>query len=238
MREIKIFEIDNLEKYVEKVGSFFKSTKLRLYRGQHCDKPLLPKIAREMNSMNNFKSRERGLFEEFNYRACQHDKEIINLNEWEKISISQHYGLPTRLLDWTSNPLTALWFSLYERLEKETDRFVWGIIIDKTDILKDETKDPFEIDKTFFYRPKFINPRISNQLGWFSVHNLDNDKNIMYPIEENKRHKFVMAKFIIKINDKYDRNEYLKKLDIFGVNYSTVFPDLDGLCRYLDWKMH
>jgi hypothetical protein len=238
MKEIKNIEIHNFDKYVEKVGSFFKSSKLRLYRGQSCDKPLLPKIAREMNSLKNFKVRESELFEEFNYRACQHEKEIKNLNKWENISIAQHYGLPTRLLDWTSNPLTALWFSLSKKQENETDRFVWGVILDNSDILKDETIDPFEIDQTFFYRPKFINLRISNQLGWFSVHNLDNKKSKMQSIEEIERYKIIMAKFIIKINDKYDRNEYLKKLDIFGINYSTVFPDLDGLCKYLDWKMY
>ena len=40
--------------------------------------------------------------------------------------LAQHYGLPTRLLDWTENPLVALYFAVLEQ-EEASDGCIWAL---------------------------------------------------------------------------------------------------------------
>jgi hypothetical protein len=69
---------------------------------------------------------ERDIYREFTLRG----RPLSNIdNPWELICLGQHYGVPTRLLDWTKNVLTAVFFAVAD--ERPTDAAVWCLNLDR-----------------------------------------------------------------------------------------------------------
>ncbi|HHQ6537135.1 TPA: FRG domain-containing protein [Serratia fonticola] len=104
--------------------------------------------------------------------------EILELS-----ALAQHYGLPTRLLDWTDDPFIAIYFALRSAMGKEGNLEIW--CINRGVITKGESAGMDLGVK--FYTPHYANnPNIRAQKGLFTYYPVDDKITLDSHIEANK----------------------------------------------------
>ncbi len=228
---LKLVESISTEHYQYAQAVRVKSEGYPLYRGQSQDYPLLPKIARNCD-VNPLKQ-ESYLLSELNIRGRIH-RDVAQLDVWGLMTLGQHYGLATRLLDWTRNPLIAMWFACSEGNAADKPHVYillphWDI-----DILdREKVTNPQEHKGLSILRTRLEDSRVIAQDGWFTVHSPSRKYGKFVPLGSLDHHAEGMVKIVIEPSSK---NDILKNLDTLGVSYQTVFPDLEGVCKYLNWK--
>jgi hypothetical protein len=111
---------------------------------------LVPSIFR-INEFKADKYNEAEIYQEFIRRYPEHSNSHKNIFEW--LTLMQHYGLPTRLLDWTTNLLVALFFAVKD--EKHEDGAVFAFNPGSTLTDDHNFRDFLEVLITSKSRPKF-----------------------------------------------------------------------------------
>jgi len=228
-------EIASLSDYIDFVKATSSEGNIILFRGQREDFDLLPKIAR-LKTRGKVTDTEQRMIDDFKRRSIPFLTVDIK-DEWNWLALAQHHGLATRLLDWTPNPLAALWFAV-EKLPVEDHPGVIWIYEPKQDdiVVKKDGTSPFMGTLTQVFQPDHIASRIVAQGGWFTVHKYQSATKgrpeRFIALNNLPRAKPLMKKLIIPAASFATLRQELNRC---GINSSSIYPGLDGLCSHIQW---
>ena len=295
------FVIDDFQEYLDTVRKELPPGRI-YFRGQSklvsAGYPLKPSIGRfkKIESLTLFEREQKerevhGVFANHLLTYVHH----LPRNDWESLAIAQHHGLPTRFMDWTTNPLVALYFAARETklddndkpldsavyvLTSEPERFgelgrpkedvikpvgdsfttpaaqgkedaaydAWGVEVEaggkpersmvesyvaamgqkpaeaQASEVAVPSGSPFEISETVMYDPPHVSPRIRAQDGVLMACHQP-----MKPLEEKDYLEIVISHTA--------HDDIRRRLDQYGVFDKQLFPDLDGIAKWLKYRV-
>jgi len=118
IEQIKITSFQHLEEYLYVTKGDF------IYRGlDNASYELIPSFIRHFGYNNTL---ELKILNDFSNYISIYDR--IKRNFWETLALAQHYGLPTRLMDWSFSPFISLYF-IIEDSENKNAGALWQLNI-------------------------------------------------------------------------------------------------------------
>lgn len=235
-----------------------------IYRGDLFNYDLQPSLEKAcinwgINNFDNLPAIEEQLLRDFK-RCFPEDNSIneIQNNTLECMALMQHWGGPTRLLDFTYSPFVACYFATkyaikkFNKNNKQNQPTIWEINIE---LLKENLKPPF-IDKKIYELIKKFNIERKNED--FEELYLNRKEKFIYtanPFRQNSRMIAQKGLFMLAcdISVSFEENlkvipnfkQFIKRyvlqsknlsdviygLDSMNINEFSLFPGLDGFSR-------
>lgn len=190
-------------------GHADSSWKLKPSIGRHYDGPWPDVISWENKSLEDFKK-----------RSIPHLK-LIPKSDIEWLCLMQHHGCATRLLDFTTNPLIAIFFASDPSVEQDGQVIIAEYRKSQKSVGNDKL---FEKTNNFAYHPPHITERIIGQSGCFVY-----SKNPNKPLNGKQ-----IDQILIKRHQKIPIREELKHI---GISFSSLFPGIDGVCQDINDRL-
>jgi type I restriction enzyme M protein len=223
MTEYTIESFNDFHETIESLGH----KKAQIFRGlSDASYEFKPSICRLNFDPIKLKGIEKKLVNKFKSVALAYiENEVVPSNDLDWLALAQHHGLPTRLMDWTYNPLIALFFAVKKETNINSCVYVlWDYKHVKMNM------NPFNLNekiklKYHIYHPSPFIKRAIAQSSIFSVH----------PLNNHGYNTSNICKLIIKNSCRKKLKDAVIK---YGVSYKSIYPDMNGLCMYLKDYVH
>ncbi|WP_176460619.1 MULTISPECIES: FRG domain-containing protein [Nocardiaceae] len=262
-----MISVDSVHAYVEVASQRDDGEGVRWFRGiRSIDYALTPSLYRPESTNNKSLSIdetlkvEQWLLDRFAERSAPFRSHNQSTEKIELLFEMQHYGTPTRLLDWSESALVSLWFAVMG--DSADDSAVWILNPAKwNDLVFSQRKDvknvlaPLSPEVIGMQPWASLRPEILHEapLCIYGVHNstrIVSQRGVftlggrsMLAMEEqvNDLAKFgtyseteLLSKIVIPQGA---RDDIRSQLTALGFTHSMIFPDLAGLAKELTERL-